>query len=187
MWRLAAWHGVLTCSANNGHQVKQHAATVLAPGRTAPNVADERSGSHGCGAGTDNPAGRCAPATRPRPGAALPVNTARPGGHPRRGGAGPMIDEPLTDPTGDTALISGGTMLIHQQSSLPDDAGATKSAIPPHDVAWVARAAGTCYGAGRAGSPSTGHPGEGTATSTTSSAVGATMPRDSRRGAGRRG
>jgi hypothetical protein len=25
-------HGVLTCSANNGHQVKQHAATILASG-----------------------------------------------------------------------------------------------------------------------------------------------------------
>jgi hypothetical protein len=95
-----------------------------------------------------------------------------------------MIDQPLTDPTGDATLISGETMLVHQLFSLPDDAGAKRSAIPPHDVAWVARAAGTCYGAGRAGSPSTGHPGAGTATSTISSAAGAAVPRDSRRGAG---
>jgi hypothetical protein len=97
-----------------------------------------------------------------------------------------MIDQPLTDPTGDTTLISGETMLIHQLLSLPDDAGAMKAAVPPHDVAWVARAAGTCYGAGRAGSPATGHPGAGTATPTTPT-VGATMPRDSGRGVGRRG
>jgi hypothetical protein len=97
-----------------------------------------------------------------------------------------MVDQPLIDPTGVTTVISGETMLIHPLRSLPDGAGATKSATPPRDVAWVARSAGTCHGAERAGSPSTGHPGAGTATSTTS-AVGATMPRDSGRSAGWRG
>jgi hypothetical protein len=97
-----------------------------------------------------------------------------------------MIDEPLIDPTGDATVIGGETMLVHPLLSLPDDAWATRSAIPPRDVAWVGRAAGTCYAAGRAGSPSTGHPGAAP-TSTTSSAVGATMPYDSGRGAGRWG
>jgi hypothetical protein len=95
-----------------------------------------------------------------------------------------MIDEPLIDLTGDATVIGGETMLVHQLFSLPEDAGVMRSVIPPRDVAWVGRAAGMCYGAGRAGSPSAGRPGAGAATSTTSSAVGATMPRDGGRGAG---
>jgi hypothetical protein len=89
--------------------------------------------------------------------------------------------------TGETTVVNGDTMLIHQLFFLPDDAGATKSAIPLPHVAWVASAAGTSNAAERAGSPSTGHPGAGTATSTTSSAHGATMPCDSGCGAGWRG